>query len=126
MATATEFVKSRNVREMTFTLTYEDTTAVKVCSFPAGARVIAVILNVVTAFSGGTTTVDFGTSTDPDAYVDGASVASAGWAAIGTALVSAGPVLTTRIDGYASVGAGNTAGEVRTTVLFSIPEDKAY
>ena len=126
MATTTEFVKSREVREMTFTLTYEDTTSVEVCTFPSGARVISVILNVVTAFSGGTTTVDFGTSSDPDAYVDGGDVSAQGHAAIGTTLVAPGPVLTTVIHGYANVGAGNTAGEVRVTCLFSMETDRRF
>lgn len=126
MATTTTFVKSREVREMTFTLTYADTTSAKMCSFPSGARVIAVILNVVTAFSGGTATVDFGTLSDPDVYVDGASVAAAGWAAIGTALVAAGPVFTAVTDGYAVVGASNTTGEVRVTVLFSMETDRRF
>ncbi len=126
MATVAKLVKARNVREMTFTLTYADTTSVKVCSFPIGARVISVILNVVTAFSGGTATVDFGTSADPDLYVDAGDVSAQGHAAIGTTLVTPGPVLTTVIHGYANVGASNTVGEVRVTVLFSYAEDKAF
>jgi len=126
MATTTEFVKSREVREMTVTLTHADTTSAGMFKLPNGARIIAWIPNVATAFSGGTTTLDVGTSSNSDYYVDGASLATLGLAAIGNALVQAGAETTAVTPVYMNVGAGNTAGEVEVTCLFSMETDRRF
>ena len=126
MATTTEFVKSRRVREITTTLTYADTTSAEMFKLPNGVRVIEWILNVVTAFTGGTTELDVGTSDDGDGIVDGASLATLGLAAIGNALVAPGSVATAVVGIYMNVGAGNTAGEARVTCLFSMETDRRF
>lgn len=126
MATTTEFVKSREVREATVTLTYADTTSAEMFKLPKGARIIEWILNVVTAFTGGTAELDAGTLSDSDYYVDGASLATLGLAAIGNALKQPGAVTTAVTPVYMNVGAGNTAGEVRVTCLFSMETDRRF
>jgi len=126
MATTTEFVKSREVREMTVTLTYDDTTSAEMFKLPDDARVIEWIVNVVTAFSGGTTELDVGTSDDSDYYVDGASLATLGLAAIGNTLQLPCTEMTAVTAIYMNVGADNTVGEVKVTCLFSMKTDKRF
>jgi len=126
MATTTEFVKSREVREMTVTLTYADTTSAEMFKLPDDARVIDWVINVVTAFSGGTTELDVGTSSDSDYYVDGASLATLGLAAIGNTLKKGGAEMTAVTAIYMNVGATNTVGEVDVTCLFSMVTDRRF
>lgn len=118
------FKKSRRVREITTTLTYADTTSAKAFALPAGARIIQWVINVKTAFSGGTTEIDTGTSSDPDYLVDGASLAAQGNAVLATALKQPGYETTAVTDVYMNVGAGNAAGEVDVTVLYSLQVDR--
>jgi len=120
-----DFVKTRQVREVTVTLTYEDTAAAEAFKLPLGARILGWILNVKTAFSGGTTTVDIG-NVDTDYYVDGASVASAGQTVPSTLVLHPGPELTAITPIYMSVGASNTVGEVDVTCLFSMVTDRRF
>lgn len=120
MATTTEFVKSREVRELTFTLTYSDTTATKVATLPTGARIIAFIANVKTALSGGTTTFNVGTTTTATELVSGESGAATGNIDLGTHLADPGHETTVPTDIYAYVGGSNTAGEIDVTILFSL------
>lgn len=126
MATTTQFVRSREVREATVTLTFADTTSARMFVLPRGARIIEWIPNVVTAFAGGTAELDIGILSDDNYYVDGASLAAQGLAAIGAALVQPGAVTTVVTPIYMNVGAGNTAGEVRVTCLFSMETDKRF
>jgi len=126
MATTTEFVKSREVREVTVTLTYADVTSALMFRLPNGARIIDWVINVGVAFAGGTAELDAGTINDGDYYVDGASLAAVGRAAIGTALIQPGAVVTAVAPIYMNVGAGNTAGEVDVTCLFSMETDKRF
>lgn len=126
MATTTKFVKSRRVREATVTLTYADTTSAEMFRLPEGSRVTQWIINVATAFSGGTTELDIGTGSDSDYYVDGASLATQGLAAVGDALKQAGAETTAVTSIYMNVGADNTAGEVNVTCLFSLSTDRRF
>lgn len=119
MATTTSWVKARQVFEAMFTLTYADTTAAVMFTLPAGARIIAVLPNVKTAFSGGTTTFSMGTSATATEIVNGESVAAAGNIDLGTHLASPGYETTAVTPIYAVVGASNTAGEVDVSVLIS-------
>lgn len=123
MAKTTEFKRSRVVREATVTLTYEDhTDPVKLLTLPKGSRLIGFALNVKTAFSGGTgQELNIGVQGDPDAIVDGASLATAGQVSLTTEVVQPGYETEAMEAIYAQVGdAANTAGEADLTVLFSV------
>jgi hypothetical protein len=124
MATTESYVKSRRVRELTTVLTYADTTAAEMFKLPANARVIHWVFNVTTAFTGGTTTVDVGIETDGDSIIDGAVVSAVGNAVLGTTLVVPSYTPTAITPIYMAVGAGNTAGEVEITCMFSSPTDR--
>jgi hypothetical protein len=126
MATTTDLSKQRNVRELTFTLTYSDTTTAKMLTLPSGARIIAWFLNVKTAFSGGTAELDVGTSDDADSIMDGESISAVGQLAPGAELLQPGYETTDQVGIYANVGVGNTAGEIDVTVLFSMDVDRAF
>ena len=59
------------------TIAYTDTTAKNLFIIPAGSKVVDIKLDVITAFDAGdTNTLDIGSSTDGDLFVDGASVAT--------------------------------------------------
>lgn len=128
MSTTESYKESRRVREITVTLTYEDTTSAEMFKLPKGARFVGVFVKVHTAFSGGTTELDVGTAADPDHYVDGASLATAGHAAIGSALQAAAITNETTeiVPIYMNVGAGNTAGQCDVTCLFSQVVDRRF
>ena len=118
------FEKRLRVHELTTTLTYADTTSAEAFRLPRGARLIDWLVNVKTAFSGGTTELDIGSSSDPDSIADGISLAAAGRVTLTTQIVQPGYRTTTQSTGvYMNVGAGNTAGEVDVTLLFSYPVD---
>jgi hypothetical protein len=120
----TDFVKSRRMREITTTLTYEDTTAAVAFTLPKGTRLVAWVFNVKTAFSGGTGTVDIGITGDTDYLVDGGDVSSAGQAMPTTTVAHPGYETTNETPVYMSVGAGNSAGEVDVTLLFALETDR--
>jgi hypothetical protein len=121
MVTATEFVKSREVREMTATLTFADTTGAELFKLPSGARVIDWIVNVQTAFSGGTTQLNVGTTAaSANEILAALTVSSAGKTAITTTLTLSGYETTAVTPIYGVVGASNTAGEADVTCLFSL------
>ena len=119
MATTAKFEQAHKVRELTVTLTYADTASAKMFDLPNGAKILGWDVQVKTAFSGGTTELDIGISSDGDSFVDGASLASAGQVALGTALKQAKPELTAVTGIYMNVGASNTVGEVKVTCMFS-------
>lgn len=122
---AVEFSRSRRVREITYEgLTYANTTSLHLFTLPDDARIIMWVINVETAFVDGTTTIDIGTSADPDYYVDGESIAAVGNVALGAHAVRPGAETTepgSRI--YANVGASNTAGSLDLTCIFSYQKD---
>jgi hypothetical protein len=120
MATATSYLKSRRVREATFTLVFGDTTAVKVLSLPSGVRLIGYTAHVKTALSGGTTQISIGTSTSASELVSAWSLAATGDTSATTQVVLPGHETSAITDIYAVVAAGNTAGEVDVTILFSL------
>ena len=78
MATTTSFVKSRNVRAAIFTLGITDTTSAEMFKLPANALILDWIVNVQTAVSGGTTTLDVGTAADGSAYINTLTVSTKG------------------------------------------------
>jgi hypothetical protein len=118
------FTERKRVHELTVTLTYADTTSTKAFMLPKNARMIEWIINAKTAFSGGTAELDIGSSSDPDAYADGISLAAAGRVYPTTEIVQPGYRTTKTEDVYMNAGAGNTAGEVDVTLLFSFPMDQ--
>ena len=121
MATETKFVESRVVREITIALTYSDTTSAVVFTLPKGARLLDWVINVRTAFAGGTTTIDVGKTGDGDYYIDGCNINAVGKAS--PSLLKPGEEISTLgEDIYASVGAGNTAGSLELTLLFSMEQ----
>ncbi len=123
--TVTRFVESRVVREITCNVTYADTTTAKIFTLPKGARIIDIIVNVKTAFAGGTTTLDVGKTSDGDYYIDGVAVNAVGKAS--PSLLHPGAEITTLgEDIYANVGAGNTAGSLDITLLFSMEQGVSF
>ena len=123
---STGYVFSRRVRELTFSVTYADTTSAVMFTLPAGVRIIAWILNVKTAFSGGSNhTIDIGISGNPDYYVDGADVSAQGNAALGTALKQPGAETTVITPVYFD-GIDGSAGSVDVTCLFSQETDTPF
>jgi hypothetical protein len=126
MATTESYKKSRRVREITVNLTSSDTTSAEMFRLPKGARIVQWLLKVETAFSGGTTTIDIGTGSDGDYFVDGAALGTAGLAAIGSAMVITGWEATEITPIYMNVGASNTAGEVDVTCMFSQVVDRRF
>jgi len=126
MATATSFVKSRRVREQTFTLTYADTTASVVATLPAGARILAWICNTTIAFVTGTTTISIGYTSTSNELVSGHSVAAIGETEPSTTVALPGHETTALTEIYAKCGASNTAGTVHVTMVFSIEEGTPF
>jgi len=119
---ATRFTLSRRVREVTCTIPYSQTTSTKIFTLPDDARLIDFIVNVKTAVAGGTTTLDVGTNSDGDYFIDGVSVSSTGKA---SPTIAVPGYLTTvpTFEVYASMGAGNTSGSVDLTLIFSYAKD---
>jgi len=126
MATVESYKKSRRVREVSVTLTYADTTSSEMFKLPRGSRIVEWLVKVSTAFSGGTTTLDIGLSSDGDYFVDGVSLATAGYVALGTAAVVPAYETTDITPIYMNVGAGNSAGEVEVTCKFSQVVDRRF
>ena len=120
MATTSSFKMRRPTYELSSTLTYADTTAVKVFSLPAGVRIIDWVVNVVTAFSGGSThQLNVGyTSATGNEFLDAVGVATAGKVTLTTQVSLAGYVTTAITDVYMAIVDGTT-GEVRVSCTFS-------
>jgi len=119
------FFAARNLREVTVTLKFDDLE--KVVAVPAGTRLVATFLNIKTAFTGGTTELDIGISSDKDSIVDGASLATAGLVMpTGAELIQPGYETTAVTDIYVVAGAGNTAGEVDVTLMLSLVTDTKF
>ena len=123
MATTTKFNKARGVGELTFTLTYSDSTAAEMFKLPANVRIIDWIVNVTTAFSGGTTSLYVGTSATSTEIINALAVSSKGRAALTTELALPCYEPTAMTSVYAKVGASNTAGAVKVTCLISLVEE---
>lgn len=124
MCDEVKFQHNRDVRELTITITYADTTAALAFKLPKGARIITWVLNVKTAFAGGTTTLDIGTRADTDYFIDGISVANKGTVPflIGDVLYPGHVVTALMEEIFMNVGAGNTAGSVDVTCIYSIEQ----
>ena len=120
MATTSSFKVRRPVYELSSTLTYSDTTATKVFPLPAGARIIDWIVNVGTAFSGGSThQLNVGyTSATGNEFLAAVALANAGKVALTTQVSLAGHATTAITDVYMAVTDG-TAGSVLVTCVFS-------
>ena len=119
----TGFSLNRKVREITTTLVFGDTTTAKMFTLPALARIIAIIPNVKTAFSGGTTELDIGVYGDGDSIADAIDISAVGQTQPTTEIVQPGYETTVVTDIYGNVGASNTVGEVDVTILFSHVSD---
>lgn len=124
MATTTTFSKHLRVHELTVTLTFADAVSAKMFSLPRYARLLDWVINVKTAFAGGTAELDIGSAADPDSIADGINVSAAGRVYPTTEIVQPGYRTTLQSeDIYMNVGASNTAGEVDVTLKFSYPVD---
>lgn len=115
----------RLLRVSTATVGFGDSTAVEVGTFPAGAVIHSIIINVTTAFDAGTTnTLDIGTGTDADAFVVDESVGSAG---VITATLDGADLSVTTEDTveilYEQSGTAATAGSADVHVCWIAPED---
>lgn len=118
----TKFKKSRVVRELTVTLDYEDTSATELFTLPKSARIVGWFVNVRTAFSGGTTTLDVGVSGNTDYFIDGIDVSSVGQVTPTTYVVKPGEEMSAMTAVYGLVGTGNSAGSLELTCLFSLEQ----
>jgi len=124
---ATRFVLSRRVREITYeNFSYSNTTAVHLFTVPRGARFLAWIINVTVGFAGGgggTGTLDIGTASNTDAYVDAAIVSAIGNIDLATTLVAPLAQVTVPTDIYGIAMGSDTAGTCDITLLFSYDKD---
>ena len=117
----TEFTKSRELREMTVSLTFADSTPTKMFRLPAGSRIVDWVVNVKTAFDGTTPILDVGSLADPDAILDALAVATAGRVAITTELILPAHEVTQQTDVYGQVtGTTVTEGALDLTCVFSV------
>lgn len=121
MATTTEWVKGLPVTVVRFTLTYADTDAAIMVTLPENAIIVDYVFNVKTAFSGGTTQANLGTSSTATELVSGLSVASKGIARPTTEVALPGHKTTALTNVYGKVGASNTVGEVEVALLVVSP-----
>jgi hypothetical protein len=124
MCDEVRFQHNRDVRELTITITYADTSAGLAFKLPKGARIITWVLNVKTAFAGGTTTIDIGTRADTDYFIDGLTINAVGTVPLLiTTVKHPGHVVTALMEEiFMNVGAGNTAGSVDVTCIYSIKQ----
>ena len=120
MATTKEFKMRLPVYELSSDLTYADTTATKVFSLPAGACMLDWIVNVSTAFTGGSTyQLNVGTtSATGNELLAAVSVATAGKVTLTTQVQLPGNVTTAITDVYMAITDG-TAGAVKVTCVFT-------
>jgi len=116
MPTTADWVKGRGVIELTFTLTFADTTAAVVVTLPDNVQILAYVANVKTALAGGTTEINIGTSSTATELVAAWSLAATGQYSPNTEVILPGHKTTAVTPIYAVVGAGNTAGEVDVTI----------
>lgn len=124
MATTTSFVKSRNVRAAIFSLTYADTTSAEMFKLPANALILDWIVNVQTAVAGGTTELDVGTASDPDAYLDAVDVSAKGRVTLTTKVADPGDETSIVTPIYANLGASNTSGVVQVICVYALDVDR--
>lgn len=125
MATEIKFQETKWVRSLTIPLTYADTTAQRAFYLPQGAEIIDWIVNVPTAFAGGTTTLDVGIRGNPDYFIDGVAVNAVGKAA--PTMLIPGYIVTALMEEiWIQIGAGNTAGALRLTCLFSMDTNAGF
>jgi len=96
---------------------YGDTSETALFRLPPESRVIGVNVDVETAFTGGTATLDVGISTDADYFVDGLSLAATGHIAV-TLLHGSIDLGSRPAEVTVSVGAGNTAGVCRVGIVY--------
>ena len=100
-----------------------DPYTVELGTLPSGAVVIGAIVDVITAFNGGTTNVLIvGTAADDDHYVAAGDVDES--AAAGTLVADKSEVLSADTAVYAKftqTGTAATAGSARVTMLYAVP-----
>lgn len=99
------------------TVTYADTTAAEIAVLPADSYIVDIRVDVQTAFSGGTTNLDIGTSGTANYFADNVTVSSTGRATV--TLTNAGTDLSDRpLSVYCTVAAGNAAGSCTITITY--------
>ena len=107
------------------TLAYTDTTAKNLFIIPAGAQILSVVLDVITAFNDTTTNViDVGNTADGAFYVNDAEAGTA--VHVVATLVAANLATITNIGTsdvqvtatYAGTGTGSSAGSARVTMTY--------
>lgn len=123
----TRFTESRVVREVTCNLTYSDTTSARIFTLPKGARFVHWVINVKTAFAGGTKELDVGIRSDADYFIDELDVSAVGQTTVADAAKHPGHNVTTLGEEvYASVGGSNTQGDLDVTLLFSMEQGTPF
>lgn len=124
MPIETRFQQNRDVRELTINLTYADTTSALCFTLPRGARIITWVVNVQTALVGGTTTLTIGTRATANYFISGLTVNAVGTVPLLiTDVLQPGHVVTALVEEvFMNVGAGNSAGSVDVTCLYSLEQ----
>lgn len=118
----TKFVKSRQVREVTVTLAYSDTSSTELFKLPKSARVLGYAVGVQTAFDGGAT-LSVGTSSDADHYIQTLDVTSAGNLDITASdTQNAADEMSSVTSLYGIINGSPTQGSLELTVLFSLKQ----
>jgi hypothetical protein len=104
------------------TIAHTDTTAKDLFTLPAGAIIIAFVVNVTEAFddSGSSDLLDIGDGTTADRFVADQDVGSAGLALVPSADDAALSAATV-IQGLYTPGTGATAGAATITALYIVP-----
>lgn len=110
------------------TVDFEDTTAKNLCELPAGAVIVDIRVDVLTAFDGASTKLlTVGPSDDPDGYVDDLDVSSAATSRLGDTSIAASiaggtplVVPTVVVGTFADGGADATEGEAAVYIWFVI------
>ena len=99
------------------TVTYADTTAAKLFDLPANSYLVDIKVDIQTAFSGGTTTIDIGKGGDADYFANDVDVSGSGRAS--ASVLNGGISLGDRpLAVYATAAAGNTAGSVTVQFMY--------
>ena len=124
MATKNFMIASRQVREVTVTLKYDDLE--QIVTIPKDTRLITAVINTKTAFVTGTTEIDMGILGSLESILADVSVAAQGSAIPTTEWQQWGYETTAVTDIYITAGASNTAGEVDVTLILSGSFDTVF
>jgi len=125
MATLEEFKKSRVARCVRATITYADTTAVRIFTLPRGARIYTWMIHVPTALVTGTTTFTVGTKASAAYFISAMTAAATGTYMPDTESAVPGHTTTALTEVYATVGASNTAGTIIIDCVFGLDVERS-